>query len=73
MTTPSTTTPTATPASQAPFTPERWRQFWIAWNAQPQQLEGIEQLRQAVIAADPAVLTEAAPLAADLLLNTACS
>jgi hypothetical protein len=53
------TTPTATPAAQAPFSAERWRQFWDAWRAQPQQLEGIEQLRQAVISADPAVLTEA--------------
>jgi hypothetical protein len=49
------------PAAQAPFSAERWRQFWNHWQAQPQQLDGIEQLRQAVIAADPAVLTEAAP------------
>ena len=53
-------TPT-TPAAQAPFTAERWQQFWNAWKAQPQQLEGIEQLRLAVISADPAILTEAAP------------
>ena len=53
-------TPTATPAAQVPFTAERWQQFWDAWKAQPQQLEGIEQLRLAVITADPAVLTEAA-------------
>ena len=53
-------TPT-TPAAQAPFTAERWQQFWNAWKAQDQQLDGIEQLRQAVIAADPAILTEAAP------------
>jgi hypothetical protein len=52
-------TPTATPAAQAPFTAGRWQQFWDAWKAQPQQLEGIEQLRLAVITADPAVLTEA--------------
>ena len=51
---------TATPAAQAPFTAERWRQFWNAWKAEPQQLEGIEQLRLAVIVADPAILTEAA-------------
>jgi hypothetical protein len=54
-------TPTTSSAAQAPFTAERWQQFWNAWKAQPQQLEGIELLRQAVIAADPAVLTEAAP------------
>jgi hypothetical protein len=49
-----------TPAVQAPFSAERWRQFWDHWKAQPQQLAGIEQLRQAVMAADPQVLTEAA-------------
>ena len=59
---PSSPAPTAaTPAAQAPFTAERWQQFWKAWKAQPQQLEGIELLRQAVISADPAILTEAAP------------
>jgi hypothetical protein len=52
---------TTSPAAQAPFTAKRWQQFWNAWKAQPQQLEGIEQLRLAVIAADPAILTEAAP------------
>ena len=52
---------TATPAAQAPFTAERWQQFWAAWKEEPQQLEGIEQLRLAVIAVDPAILTEAAP------------
>ena len=52
---------TTTPAAQAPFSAERWQQFWNAWKAQPQQLEGIEQLRLAVISADPAILTEAAP------------
>ena len=52
---------TTSPAAQAPFTADRWRQFWNAWKAEPQQLEGIEQLRLAVIAADPAILTEAAP------------
>ena len=55
------TSSAATPAAQAPFTAERWKQFWNAWKAEPQQLEGIEQLRLAVIAADPALLTEAAP------------
>ena len=52
---------TTSPAAQAPFTAERWRQFWNAWKAEPQQLEAIEQLRLAVISADPAILTEAAP------------
>ncbi|QPN69923.1 C39 family peptidase [Synechococcus sp. CBW1108] len=51
----------SSPAAQAPFTAERWRQFWDNWKAQPQQLEGIEQLRLAVISADPEVLTEATP------------
>jgi hypothetical protein len=51
----------ATPAAQAPFSAERWRQFWDNWKGQTQQLDGIEQLRQAVMAADPAILIEAAP------------
>jgi len=46
--------------AQPPFGPERWRQFWNHWKAQPQRLEGIERLRQAVIATDPAIFTEAA-------------
>ncbi|MEY4809476.1 MAG: hypothetical protein RLZZ206_3865, partial [Cyanobacteriota bacterium] len=56
------TTPAAVaPGDQAPFSAERWRQFWDHWKAQPQQLDGIEQLRLAVMAADPQVLTETAP------------
>jgi hypothetical protein len=55
------TAASATSAAQAPFSAERWRQFWDHWQAQPQQCDGIEQLRQAVMAADPQVLTEAAP------------
>ena len=59
---PSSPAPAAVaPAAQAPFSAERWRQFWDHWKAQPQQLDGIEQLRQAVIAADPTILTESAP------------
>ena len=41
-------TPTPSPAAQAPFTAERWRQFWDAWG-------------WTVITADPALLTETAP------------
>ena len=52
---------TISPAAQAPFTAERWQQFWNVWKTEPQQLEGIEQLRLAVLAVDPALLTEAAP------------
>ena len=55
------TAASAHPAAQAPFSAERWRQFWDHWQAEPQQCEGIEQLRQAVMAADAAILTEAAP------------
>jgi hypothetical protein len=51
----------STTAAQSPFSAERWRQFWDHWKAQPQQLEGIEQLRLAVITADQAILTEGAP------------
>ena len=48
---------TTTPAAQAPFSGERWQQFGNAWKAEPQQLEGIEQLRLAVISADPTMST----------------
>ena len=58
---PQATAAQASAAAQAPFNAERWRQFWDHWQAQPQQCDGIEQLRQAVIKADPAILTEAAP------------
>ena len=57
----STSSTAVTPAAQAPFSAERWQQFWNAWKKEPQQLEGVELLRQAVISADPAILTEAAP------------
>jgi hypothetical protein len=58
---PSSTAPNVvTHASQAPFSAERWRQFWDHWKDQPQQRNGIEQLRQAIMAADPQVLTEVA-------------
>jgi hypothetical protein len=50
----------STTAAQCQFRAERWRQFWDHWKAQPQQLAGIEQLREAVMAADPQILTEAA-------------
>jgi len=42
------------------FTPERWRQFWEAFKSEPQQVAGIEELRQAIAQADPALLTESA-------------
>ena len=58
---PRVTAAQASAAAQAPFNAERWRQFWDHWQAQPQQCDGIDQLRQAVIKADPAILTEAAP------------
>jgi hypothetical protein len=41
------------------FSAEHWRQFWDYWKAQPQQLDGIEQLRLAINAA-PDILTETA-------------
>ena len=54
------TNPAGSQAAQAPFSAERWRQFLDHWKGQPQQLSGIEELRLAVMAADPAILTEAA-------------
>lgn len=42
------------------LTPERWRQFWEHFKGEPQQLAGIEELRQAICQADPGLLTESA-------------
>jgi hypothetical protein len=42
------------------FTPDRWAQFWHAFKGEPQQLAGIEELRQAIAQTDPALLTESA-------------
>jgi hypothetical protein len=42
------------------FTPDRWAQFWHAFKGEPQQLAGIEELRQAIAQADPGLLTESA-------------
>jgi putative chitinase len=42
------------------LTPERWRQFWDAFKGEPQQLAGIEELRQAIASSDPALMTEGA-------------
>ena len=45
---------------QVQLTPCRWAQFWAAYKGQPQQLAGIEELRQAILQADPTLLTEGA-------------
>ena len=42
------------------FTADRWAQFWSSFKAEPQQLAGIEELRLAIIQADPTLLTETA-------------
>jgi len=42
------------------FTPERWRQVLDAWKGEPQQVAGMEELRQAICQADPGLLTESA-------------
>ena len=42
------------------FTPERWQEVWHAFKGEPQQLAGIEELRQAICQADPGLLTESA-------------
>ena len=39
---------------------ERWQMFWRAFKGEPQQLAGIEELRQHIAQSDPALLTEAA-------------
>jgi predicted chitinase len=46
--------------SDLTFTPERWQQFWRRFKGEPQQLAGIEELRQAIAQSDPALLTESA-------------
>jgi hypothetical protein len=42
------------------FTPDRWRQVFEAFKGEPQQLAGIEELRQAIAQSDPTLLTETA-------------
>ena len=42
------------------FSAERWQQFWAAYKGEPQQVAGIEELRQHIAQSDPALLTEAA-------------
>ncbi|MCE2836922.1 MAG: C39 family peptidase [Cyanobium sp. 49614_E6] len=42
------------------FTPDRWRQVFEAYKGEPQQLAGIEELRQAIAQSDPTLLTETA-------------
>lgn len=45
---------------QVQLGPERWAQFWTAFRGEPQQLAGIEELRQAIVQADPGLLSEGA-------------
>jgi hypothetical protein len=42
------------------FSPDRWRQVLDAWKGEPQQVAGMEELRQAICQADPGLLTETA-------------
>jgi hypothetical protein len=42
------------------FTPDRWRQVLDAWKGEPQQVAGMEELRQAICQADASLLTESA-------------
>ena len=46
--------------SDITFSPERFAQFWAAFKGEPQQLAGIEELRQHIAQSDPALLTEGA-------------
>jgi hypothetical protein len=43
-----------------PLTAERWSQFWANYKGEPQQQAGIEELRQAIVQADPELLAEGA-------------
>ena len=45
---------------QVLMSPERFAQFWASFKGEPQQLAGIEELRQAILQADPTLLTETA-------------
>ncbi len=45
---------------QVQMSAERWAQFWASYKAEPQQLAGIEELRQNILQADPGLLTETA-------------
>ncbi len=61
------TTPSA--AALAPFSAERWQQFWDAWKAEPRQLAGRTEAapwRQNFSSAPPAPVINA-PLGATLL------
>ena len=42
------------------FSSDRWRQVLNAWKGEPQQVAGMEELRQAICQADPCLLTEGA-------------
>jgi hypothetical protein len=42
------------------FTPERWQQVWHAFKGEPQQLAGIEELRQAIVECNPVLMDEGA-------------
>ena len=42
------------------LTTERWRQFWDAFKGEPQQLAGIEELRQAIVGCNPVLMDEGA-------------
>jgi hypothetical protein len=46
--------------SDITFTAERWAEFWKAFKGEPQQLAGVEELRQHIAQSDPGLLTEGA-------------
>lgn len=46
--------------SDIQFSAERWAQFWGSFKGEPQQLAGIEELRQHIAKADGCLLTEGA-------------
>jgi len=42
------------------LTPQEWKNFWVYFKEEPQQVEAIEMLRQFVNEADPTLLTQSA-------------
>ena len=46
--------------SDLQFTPQRWCDFWSNFRSQPHQKAAIELLRQHIVQADPALLTDGA-------------
>jgi Peptidase_C39 like family len=46
--------------SDTAFSAQRWAEFWRNFKGEPQQLEGIEELRQAIAESNPVLMDEGA-------------